>query len=1499
MSKHKKWFHAVVACMMLAGFFLSPLSFKLTASAEPAIQLAAAPAAIYPYQQPSKYAASANYKLKANGVEIPVVKAYNDYDYANFSASGGPITYELTILNTAKVTEYAITPKKLGIKADKVEGTTLTFTTSKDEYLIVMMNGRTTKIVIAADPVETDVPASSGDGIYNVTQAPYRVTTTGDKTGVAERTAAIQQAIDDASSYGTARGNGVQGIVYIPAGEYYIGNLVLKSNTALYMQPGAAFIGTGKTADYTEHWFKDSMGRPATWWLSTAFDSNNIKIYGRGTLDGNGAALAADKSTNNKGMINNLVVPIATANFKMDGVLIRESAAWAVMPVRSNDLEFTNLKMFNSLGMGENDGIDIVESQNAVVRNAIGISLDDPFSTKSWKEDTDIASGKVPWPGKPEPVNHILFEDAIAWTACYGFKIGQGVMQDQEDITFRNGVVYKAAVGFAIHHKYGTGAVRNVTFEDMDVEDISGKNEDNSAWMTLFTVNGGDIGVGPIDGVTVRNITVRDAGESFAKIKGQEGAPITGLTFENVYMPGSTTPAKTLHEMNFLDREYQSGVTIKPVQETEPRPRTNYALNQPAVASSNDTSVDTAPLAFDGNLTTRFGSKRGVDPGWVYVDLGESKRINEVQLYWEAAYGTSYQIQVSDDAQNWRDVYSTTSGKGGLEKITFNEANARYVRMYGTKRATQYGYSLWEFQVYGPEVLADSISLNKTSSKMLVGMSEQLTAAILPEDTTNQKIIWSTSNAKVATVNSQGLVTAIGEGTAKITAVTWNGELKATAAVTVTKIGTPQLQSVIAGDGHAIMNWTTVEGATGYKLYASPIRGSYGAEAASVSDAVYSYKVEELTNGTAYYFVVKAVYPAGESSASNEIGATPQIPLPGAPTLASIIPGDGQAQLNWLPVDDATGYVIYQSTASGTYQTETATVSSSVYRYDVRNLTNGTTYYFMVKAMNGSGESPASNEISITPAAPMKAPGAPTAVNAVAQDGRAIITFTAPSDHGGSPITRYEVTSSPGGFTEIGAASPITIPGLINGTSYTFTVKAFNEVGASPDSQISNAVIPSAPDVKDSKDNDSPIAPVNPRNPAPVPVPQKDTELGQEIAANLNGQTITTYVVDAKQLDERLAAEGERARITIPVSAKSDVIVGELDGQMVKNMENQHAVMELKTEKAAYTLPALQFNIDALSKEMGESVALQDIKIRIEIATPTTDTMKFVEDTAANGGFKLVAPPVQFRVKALYGDKTVEITQFNAYVERMIAIPDGIAPDRILTGVVIDPDGNVRHVPTKIVLADGKYYALINSLTNSTYTVIWHPVHYTDIDDHWAKDAVASMGSRMIVTGFEDQQFHPDQEMTRGEFAAILVRALGIQLPNYAGSFSDVGPSDWYSRYIQAAYAYDLIDGYEDGSFRPRDTITREQAMAVIAKAMKITGIGAKPLNENQTEILLQPYMDMKEISEWAVNGVADCLQKEIVVGKSQHSIDPKAFITRAEVVVSIQRLLQKSELIS
>ncbi|MGW8364923.1 glycosyl hydrolase family 8 [Streptomyces wedmorensis] len=117
-------------------------------------------------------------------------------------------------------------------------------------------------------------------------------------------------------------------------------------------------------------------------------------------------------------------------------------------------------------------------------------------------------------------------------------------------------------------------------------------------------------------------------------------------------------------------------------------------------ASSVETSAFGPALAVDGNGATRWASVEGVDPQWIRVDLGANHTISRVKLNWEAAYGKAYRIQTSPDGATWSDVYSTSAGDGATDDLTVS-GSGRYVRMYGTGRGTPYGYSLWEFEVYG------------------------------------------------------------------------------------------------------------------------------------------------------------------------------------------------------------------------------------------------------------------------------------------------------------------------------------------------------------------------------------------------------------------------------------------------------------------------------------------------------------------------------------------------------------------------------------------------------------------------------------------------------------------------------------------------------------------------------------------------------------------------------------------------------------------------------
>ncbi|WP_340399694.1 S-layer homology domain-containing protein [Paenibacillus sp. FSL H8-0079] len=407
----------------------------------------------------------------------------------------------------------------------------------------------------------------------------------------------------------------------------------------------------------------------------------------------------------------------------------------------------------------------------------------------------------------------------------------------------------------------------------------------------------------------------------------------------------------------------------------------------------------------------------------------------------------------------------------------------------------------------------------------------------------------------------------------------------------------------------------------------------------------------------------------------------------------------------------------------------------------------------------------------------------------------------------------------------------------------------------------------------------------------------KTENAGKMKTTEANGVKTTVLIVDPVKLQAKLDAEGPRAIVTIPVKSSSNVIVGELNGQSVKNMERLSATLVLQTDQASYTLPASEINIDAFAESLGNGLKLEDIVVRITIAK-SSDTMNQVAvNAAAQGDFTLVASPVDFTVTGQYNGQTTEITKFNAYVERRIALSPEIDPNKITTGIVVEPDGTVRHVPTKVVVDQGTFYAEINSLTNSTYGIIWNPLTFADVEKHWAKDAVNEMGSRMVIQGVNDTTFNPNKAITRAEFAAIIVRGLGLKLGEGTQPFRDVTTNDWYSSAVQTAASYELINGFEDGTFRPNDTITREQAMTLIARAMKLTGLADQYATLDANEIL-STFKDSANAGNWAKDNIALTAKAGLISGRSDGNLAAKANVTRAEVATLIHRLLSKSDLI-
>ncbi len=402
-------------------------------------------------------------------------------------------------------------------------------------------------------------------------------------------------------------------------------------------------------------------------------------------------------------------------------------------------------------------------------------------------------------------------------------------------------------------------------------------------------------------------------------------------------------------------------------------------------------------------------------------------------------------------------------------------------------------------------------------------------------------------------------------------------------------------------------------------------------------------------------------------------------------------------------------------------------------------------------------------------------------------------------------------------------------------------------------------------------------------------------DVGTASTTQENGQTVTTVSVDSGKLEQKLSQAGQGGTITIPVQTASDKVVVALTGDMLKSMETKAAVLELQTEKATYTLPAAQIQMEAVARQLGVQQELKDIKIHITIAAPSADTVKQVQDAVKQQGYQLAAEPVEFKITAASGNKTADIT---TYVERTIVLPDGTAPGKVTTGIVLHADGSFSHVPTSIVLTGGKYYAAINSLTNSTYAVISSPKTFVDVSAHWAKDTVTDVASRLIMEGSGEGRFEPDRDITRAEFAAVMVKGLGLMRPGTGkDTFTDVAKGSWYYDAVSIAHANGIIDGYEDGSFRPLDTITREQAMVMTARAMKLTGLKAE-LTADEADQLLAGFTDAGEAADYAKTGMAASIKAGIMTGRDNDTAAPKSNITRAEVAVIVKRLLQASGLI-
>ncbi|SFB56449.1 S-layer homology domain-containing protein [Cohnella sp. OV330] len=435
--------------------------------------------------------------------------------------------------------------------------------------------------------------------------------------------------------------------------------------------------------------------------------------------------------------------------------------------------------------------------------------------------------------------------------------------------------------------------------------------------------------------------------------------------------------------------------------------------------------------------------------------------------------------------------------------------------------------------------------------------------------------------------------------------------------------------------------------------------------------------------------------------------------------------------------------------------------------------------------------------------------------------------------------------------------------------------------------------------------------------PTPPPTPGKvitpvggavpvvvDTSKNKTSTVDVNGRSTTVITQDGASLADALkkAAQqdnkGAAPVVYIAYEGKQgDAVQFNLPFSVLKDAASLGAIVSLQTGEGEYSLPLGVLNFDAIAASLGAEPG--SISIQVNIVPSADDINAKIKASAAGIGASQQGGAIEFSIVASGGGKTSELNEFGStYVSRTV-VASGTIDASHSTVALYDPQtGALTFVPALFTKQeDGTVKITFKRNGNSIYTVLTATKAFSDLSTHWAKADIELLASKLVVNGVSDTKFAPNSSITRAEFAALLVRALGLT-PDASGAagFKDVASGAWYAGATGAAVKAKLVEGFEDGSFKPGATITREQMAIMITRAVAYAQGSAS--TAASSEASLNAFKDKSAIGSWARVSVAQAVDAGIITGMTTDTFVPSAQASRAQAAVMLKRFMQYADLI-
>ncbi|WP_138753964.1 fibronectin type III domain-containing protein [Paenibacillus sinopodophylli] len=807
------------------------------------------------------------------------------------------------------------------------------------------------------------------------------------------------------------------------------------------------------------------------------------------------------------------------------------------------------------------------------------------------------------------------------------------------------------------------------------------------------------------------------------------------------------------------------------------------------------------------------------------------------------------EVRFTEPASNGRPIsgYTVTAWTGGAAAKTATGTSSP-ITVTGLENGTTY-----TFTVIATNAIGDSLASDATEAVTPATVPSKVTGVTatggngqseirFTEPASNGRPIsdytvtaWTGGTAvkSVPGTTSPITVTGLENGTAYTFTViatnTIGDSLASDATEAVTPATVPSKVTGVAataGDGQSEVRFTE-PASNGRTISGYTVTAWTGGAAVKTATGTSSpITITGLENGTAYTFTVVATNAIGDSltSASSEevtptATETPENPDPGEETPAAVpdkplnvqaTAGNGEVSVQFTaPSSNGSNISLYTITAwTGGAAVKTATGTSSP--ITVTGLENGTAYTFTVVATNAIGDSPTSaSSEEVTPTAtetpgnpepgeetPATVPDKPLNVQATAGNGEVRVQFTAPSSNG-SQISLYTVTAWNGATaakTATGISSPISVAGLVNGTTYTFTVVASNGIGDSLSSDSSSAVVPIG------GGSTSPSVPVS----TPVtPTTKVETVIRANEAGEVKLNEEVWVVVPKETSDQAIQIKVEKLLNSANLVENGQKLASPIF-ELLKNF----------TENFSKPI-TLRFAFD--------QKILQDESQTVSVFYYDETAKRWVEigGVVSNGIISVqVDHFTKFAVFAVNKSDPKPVVQFTDIAGHWAETAIKQAVEQALISGY--PEGDFK--PNKTITR-AEFIVILAKALNWQNEGQGLSFDDKDAIGSWAQKAIAQAVEAKVISGYNDGSFRPNAEITRAEIAVIVSRAFELARTDAKldSSFADADAIPVWSRdAIEAARERGIITGRNGNLFAPNDKATRAEAVVIVLKALGI-----------------------------------------------------------------------------